>query len=323
MKRRLPSLSALRAFEAAARLGRMSAAADELAVTHGAISRQVRHLEDTLGVPLFTGSKARPTLTEAGRALLPGLTEAFDRMEAAVRSCVDSDDSTLDVSCLSTFLMRWLIPRLHRFNASNPDLDVRLRATDQTAPHERFDVLITVDEAPAAIKPTDKPTTTQPLFAEWLGLVAAPSLMVTSPPDAAVDVSSLPRLHTKTRRNAWAMWSALANQPLPESDRPVVEFEHYYYTLEAALAGLGVCVAPWHLVADDVRSGRLLAPCGFRLSGYAYVATWRRRSRNTDRFCAWLADEAKAIAPPPGAPPPSTRPPSQQLPNANDGHSVP
>lgn len=303
MKRRLPSLNALRAFEAAARLGRMSAAADELAVTHGAISRQIRQLEDTLGVPLFGGSKARPALTEAGQALLPGLTDAFDRMETAVRACVDSDGTTLDVSCLSTFLMRWLIPRLHRFNTANPGIDVRLRATDQTQANDRFDVLITVNDdastAPAAM--------TQPLFDEWLGLVVAPSLMTpsllaASSPGSALDLSSLPRLHTKTRRNAWAMWSALTNQPDAASDRPIIEFEHYYYTLEAALAGLGVCVSPWHLVADDVRSRRLLAPCGFRLSGYAYVATWRRRSRKTDRFCAWLADEAQAIATPPPQP---------------------
>ncbi len=303
MKRRLPSLNALRAFEAAARLGRMSAAADELAVTHGAVSRQIRQLEDTLGVPLFGGSKARPALTDAGRALLPGLTDAFDRMEAAVRACVDSDGTTLDVSCLSTFLMRWLIPRLHRFNTANPDIDVRLRATDQTQANDRFDVLITVNETPD----TAPAAMTQPLFDEWLGLVVAPSLLpqfqlAASPPGSALDLSSLPRLHTKTRRNAWAMWSALANQPAPASDRSIIEFEHYYYTLEAALAGLGACVSPWHLVADDVRSGRLLAPCGFHPSGYAYVAVWRRRSRKTDRFCAWLTAEAKAIAPPPQPP---------------------
>lgn len=304
MKRRLPSLNALRAFEAAARLGRMSAAADELAVTHGAISRQIRQLEDTLGVPLFGGSKARPVLTEAGQALLPGLTDAFDRMETAVRACVDSDGTTLDVSCLSTFLMRWLIPRLHRFNTANPDIDVRLRATDQSTPNDRFDILITVDETPEAT-PTDR---TQPLFAEWLGLVAAPSLLTAAPTGTVPDLSSLPRLHTKTRSNAWTMWAALTNQPPPAPDRSGIEFEHYYYTLEAALAGLGVCVAPWHLVADEVRGGRLLAPCGFHRSGYAYVAAWRRRSRKTDSFCAWLAQEAESIAPPADARAPSMAP---------------
>lgn len=314
MKRRLPSLNALRAFEAAARLGRMSAAADELAVTHGAVSRQIRHLEEVLGVPLFAGSKARPALTDAGRALLPGLTDAFDRMDAAVRACVDADGATLDVSCLSTFLMRWLIPRLHRFNAANPGVDVRLRAADQAVDidRERFDVIITVDESPSAATPP----ATLTLFAEMLGPVAAPALIPAPSPDGAADLRPLPILHTKTRRNAWAMWSAAANRPPPDPARISTEFEHYYYTLEAALAGLGVCVAPWHLVADDVRSGRLLAPCGFHASGYVYVAQWRRRNRKTERFCAWLAEEAAAIAAPPQAFPPLAFPPPADLPNS-------
>jgi LysR family glycine cleavage system transcriptional activator len=85
MKRRLPPLNALRAFEAAARLGRMTAAAEELSVTPGAISRQVRHLEDMLGVPLFEGAKNKPQLTPAGATLLPALTAALNQMEAAVR----------------------------------------------------------------------------------------------------------------------------------------------------------------------------------------------------------------------------------------------
>src|SRR5262249_29696517 len=119
MKRALP-LNALRAFEAAARHGRMTAAAAELHVTHGAVSRQVRHLEAVLGVRLFEGPKSRLTLTEAGRNLLPRLTAAFGEIEAAVDAVADRDEGPLDVSCTSTFAMRWLLPRLHRFNARHP-----------------------------------------------------------------------------------------------------------------------------------------------------------------------------------------------------------
>ena len=113
MKRRLPPLNALRAFEAAGRLGRMTAAADELAVTPGAISRQVRQLEDALGVALFEGTKHSPALTDAGRLLLPAISVALDQIETAVRAVADEPGSTLDVSCFSTFTMRWLIPRLY------------------------------------------------------------------------------------------------------------------------------------------------------------------------------------------------------------------
>lgn len=303
MKRHLPSLNALRAFEAAARLGRMSAAADELAVTHGAISRQVRHLEGILGVELFAGSKTKPVLTDAGRTLLPGLSTAFDQMEASVRATVAAEDAILDVSCLSTFLMRWLIPRLHRFNTQNPGIDVRLRAADRAVDldRERFDVIITVEDKIGTAAPPGQPppvaASILELFPERLGPVLAPALARPLSLAAPSDLLALPLLHTKTRTNAWAMWSVAAGLAEPDRTLPAIQFEHYYYTIEAAVAGLGVCVAPWHLVADEVRDGRLLAPFGFRPSGYRYVVKRRqRRSGKIDRFCAWLVDEAASMA---------------------------
>lgn len=120
MVRRLPSLNALRAFEAAGRHGRMSQAADELNVTHSAVSRQVQLLEEALGVSLFEGPRNALRLTEAGRTLVPGLTGAFDQIDTAVRLVADTEDGPLDVSCLGTFTMRWLIPRLHRFQVEYP-----------------------------------------------------------------------------------------------------------------------------------------------------------------------------------------------------------
>ena len=129
MKRRLPPLNALRAFEAAARLGRMTAAADELSVTPGAISRQVQLLEASLGQRLFEGSKNKPQRTQTGKTLLPALSNALDSMEAAVRAVSDHASGTLDVACFSTFTVKWLIPRLFDFNALYPDIEVRLRTT--------------------------------------------------------------------------------------------------------------------------------------------------------------------------------------------------
>src|SRR3989344_525766 len=130
MSHRLPPLSALRAFEAAARLGRMTAAAEELSVTPGAISRQVRQLEQHLGVALFDGSKARPTLTPAAHVLQPVLTTAFAHIADAVREVSDSRRGPLDVACFSTFTVKWLIPLLFDFQAQHPGIEVRLRTTD-------------------------------------------------------------------------------------------------------------------------------------------------------------------------------------------------
>lgn len=292
MKRRLPSLNALRAFEAAARLGRMTAAADELSVTPGAISRQVRQLETSLGLRLFEGSKNKPLLTQQGSALLSGLSAAFDQMESTLRAVTEQAQGTVDVCCLGSFSMRWLIPRLYRFNALHPGIEVRLSTSKaQTQPSdERYDVVIDVQEQ-AAQAPSRE------LFAEYLGPVLAPALAATLVLDSAEDLAGLALLRTKTRRNAWTMWCD--SQGMPTLEATGAEFEHYYFSLEAALGGLGVCVAPWHLVADEVRAGRLLAPFGFQRSGYRYVARSRPRHQHAESFCQWLMQQAEQMPLPP------------------------
>ncbi len=287
MKRSLPPLSALRAFEAAARHGRMTLAGDELSVTPGAISRQVRLLEENLGVALFEGPKSKPRLTDAGRALAPRLAEAFDAMEAATQAAQAAQAEVLDISCLSTFLMRWLIPRLHRFTAQHPEIDVRLSAADGPIDPDRarFDAVISV-EADALVS-----SRSVPLFPEWLGPVAAPALAQgVKTPD---DLARVPLLHTATRPDAWPAWATLTGWNITRFDGP--RYEHYYYTLEAASAGLGICLAPWHLVAADVASGRLIAPLGFTRSGYRYTLTlkWQPRAA-VEPFRVWLAAEAAA-----------------------------
>lgn len=304
MTQRLPPLSALRAFEAAARLGRMTAAADELSVTPGAISRQVRQLEQHLGVALFDGSKARPTLTAAAHVLQPVLTTAFARIADAVREVSDHSRGPLDVACFSTFTVKWLIPRLFDFQARHPGIEVRLRTTDAGTDADRLrcDLVITAEEATAAL---DDPGNEHRLFPEHLGLVLSPDLaqrvVLKQPADLADLALSALRLHTRTRRNAWAMWSAAAGATLPPASQAGPEFEHYYFTLEAAVRGLGMAVAPWHLVMDDVLAGRLVAPLGFVPSGYDYVA--RRRTSGPlprlDVFCAWLLAQAEANPVPP------------------------
>jgi LysR family glycine cleavage system transcriptional activator len=293
MKRRLPSLNALRAFEAAARLGRMTAAADELAVTPGAISRQVRQLEAVLGTPLFEGVKNNPQLTAAGATLLPALTAALNQMEAAVREVSADESRTLDVCCFSTFTLKWLIPRLYSFNARHPDIDVRLSSSESAdgqaagLDRDRYDLVITVDS-----RGSPPSATLLPLFVERLGPVMAPALAAEVNVREAADLAGLSLLHTKTRPAAWREWCEGQGVSFPLETSP--EFEHYYFTLEAAVAGLGIAVAPWHLVMDDIHAGRLVAPLGFQESDYQYVAR-RRGDANPrlDIFCDWLEQQAR------------------------------
>lgn len=255
--RHMPSLNALRAFEAAGRLGLMKLAAEELNVTHSAISRQIQHLEDVLGTPLFEGPKHAPKLTEAGRTLIPGLSAAFDQIDAAVRLVSDTQDGALDVSCLST--------------ADSP-VDFS---------RERFDVAIRVGTGPW---PADCEVI--PLFSERFGPVHAGNLTAD---DASV--MRLPRLSTQTRRSAWTDWTRLSG--IKAGTESGTEFEHFYFMLEAAVGGLGMCIAPWPLVADDIKAGRLIAPFGFSESGQNYVALRRhRRNKKASTFCDWLSTAA-------------------------------
>jgi LysR family transcriptional regulator, glycine cleavage system transcriptional activator len=306
MPRRLPSLNALRTFEATARLGRMTAAADELCVTHGAVSRQVRALQQELGVALFEGPKHALQLTAAGQTLLPSLTQAFDQIAAAVERLSHDKTKVLNVSCLSTFTMRWLIPRLHRFHDTHPGIDVRLSTTSHAVQieRERYDVVISVeDHRPGAAPVPSGRNSAMPLFDEWLGLVLSPNLVHqltrskgTQNPES---LRRCPRLQTRTRPQAWTDWAAACHAKLPAA--PQQEFAHYTYTLEAALGGLGLCIAPWHLVAADVASGRLIAPLGFVASGLHYSAQRRADHAPSALFCQWLQQEAqKMVAAPLG-----------------------
>jgi DNA-binding transcriptional LysR family regulator len=287
MARRIPSLNALRAFEAAGRHGRMTLAAAELNVTHSAVSRQVQHLEEVLGVPLFEGPKNRLRLTEAGTTLLAGLSGAFDQIDMSVRAVADTGDGPLDVSCPGTFTMRWLIPRLYRFQADYPDIDVRLTASSRPVDFSRdgFDVAIRVGTAPWPAG-----ADVIPLFPEQTGPVLSPALA----PAAGSVFAGMPQLHTRTRLRAWGDWLSRSGVVIGPGTR--VEYEHFYFMLEAANAGLGVCVAPWPYVNDDIRFGRLTAPFGFLDSGHEYVALRRsRRNRKSALFCEWLQREASAF----------------------------
>ncbi|NIX76154.1 LysR substrate-binding domain-containing protein [Microvirga terricola] len=295
-RRRLPSLNALVAFEASARLGRMTLAADELAVTHGAVSRHVRHLEEVLGIRLFEGPKNALRLTEAGQTLLSHLTTGLDRIEAGVRAVADEEEGALDVSCNGTFSMRWLIPRLYRFQELHPGIEVRLSASYAPVDfaRERYEVAIrSLDHA----SQPNAPVTV--LFAESVGPVLSPALAARLSLKRPKDLARAPLLHTITRRYAWEDWAARAAD-WQGAHLPGTEYEHFYYMLEAATGGLGICIAPWQLVIDDIRAGRLVAPFGFVPSGMDYIAARRpRRNRKAEVFCAWLAQEAERTPTPP------------------------
>ena len=290
--RRTHPLNALRAFEAAARLGRVSAAADELGVTHGAVSRQVRQLEQYLDVELFEGSRRRPVVTLAGTRLADRLTPLFQRLDDTLIDVVDQRHGPLDVACYSTFAVRWLIPRLHRFQKANQNIDVRLTTSEDriATGRVRHDMLIVALDPKSDLAEGDIQ-----LFEEVLGPVVAPKLVSARRKTTLAVLADLTLLETRTRRNAWPIWAKAQSQVRPERPSRTAEFDHYSLAIEAASSGLGVCIVPLHLVADEVRSGRLVAPLGFSESGYRYVMRARTpTSDKVERFLTWIRAEILA-----------------------------
>lgn len=292
MKRGTLPLNALRAFEATVRHGQMKRAADELGVTYGAISRQVRGLEGVLGVRLFDGPRNKLVPTKAALDLQPALQTSFEGIERALDQIMNPARRVLDVSCLSTFSMRWLIPRLFDFQERHPDMEVRLTADDGPVDFNRqqHDLAIRVGAGPwddaQAIA----------LFEDCVGPVVSPDLLKGDDIRSLTDLSKFPPLHTKTRRSAWRDWCAKRDMTVPDGGR---EFEHFYFLLEAATAGLGIAIAPEVLVSDDLKAGRLVAPFGFEASGQTYVCLHPEQPRkDIIVFMDWLSDCANNPAPP-------------------------
>lgn len=283
-------LNALRAFEAAARLGSMSAAADELGVTHGAVSRHVKALEAKFGHPLLDRLPRSVMATRAGAALASELTEAFERMRLAVARI---QPGPLTLSCSATVMMRWLIPRLERFKRAQPSIELRLNISHS-------DVDFIRDEISLAIRNSmyRAPTTAvaETLVREEIGPICHPDYAAALDPKGPEDLLRARILASATRPRAWAEWTAAVGRP----DLAIAHHEiygHFYLVIQAAACGLGFALAPRMLVEDEIRSGHLVAPLGF-VPGPHQVQLWiadHLRTRPDLRATvAWLRAELLA-----------------------------
>lgn len=262
---RLPSLNGLRCFAVAAEFESFSRAADHLHLTHGAISRAIRLLEEDLGVALFERRSRRVFLTDAGRKLALAVQEGFATIQKACRDLRDrTANRPLTVSCEPTLLMRWLIPRLPGFQAAKPQIPVHLVAGGGPVELGRGIDL--------AIRRNDFAWPThyhaRPLFEEQTGPVCrADRLDQFVAIDGQLKADAL-RLHSRTRPDAWINWLSLSGHD-PHAG-PAQIFEHFYFSLQAAAAGIGIAIGPKRLVEDDIASGILTAPFGFIADGSSY-----------------------------------------------------
>ena len=294
--RDLPPLSALRAFEAAARNLSFRKAAEELGLTQSAISHQVAGLERHFGTSLFDRAGRRIALTPAGRLLFPRIRDGFDRFARGaelLRRSRMSDD--LRVQVYVTVAVRWLIPRLHRFQAANPNVVVRINTS---VLDWEFDSEIADLGLICTIEP-DRPGLIYDLLFEALlfpvctPAVAQGGLGLRQP----VDLVNHALLQVYTTALDWQIWLDAAGVPNLKG-RAASQFDSYLLAIEAALDGQGVALAPHFMVSEDLKSGRLVRPFPIEVRQparwYLVCPAERRSERAIEAFRIWLRNEVVA-----------------------------
>jgi LysR family glycine cleavage system transcriptional activator len=256
MLRRLPPLNALRAFEAAARHESLTRAAEELCVTQGAVSHQVKALEVELGIKLFNRERQRLVITEAGREYLIVLRDALDRIAVGTERLLQRQSSgVLTVSTSPDFAAKWLVNRLGRFAEEHPSIDLRVSATLHHVDFAREDVDLAVRHGDGNWPGLDVAR----LSAEQLFPVCSPKLLagrnrLTRP----ADVLKFPLIHVDDRKD-WARWlEAVGVDGAELSHGPVLN--RASMVIDAAIDGQGIALARTTLAASDLISGRLVRP---------------------------------------------------------------
>lgn len=291
MRRRLP-LSALRAFEAAARHGSFKHAARELAVTPTAVSHQIRALEDLTSVPLFGRRARKVSLTEAGAQLYPVLRGGFDAFEAALeRLARTRRRAHVTISATSAFTAKWLVPRVAGFHRLHPDIDLQLHASDEPVDlaGSGVDIAIRYGRGPYP------GLVAEPMFTDWFAPVANPSLGIATPAD--LDKASL--VHFEWRRPlptnpTWQAWFAQAGRPAIESAAQL-RFSDEGHAIQATVAGQGVALLSLALVREELSAGHLVQPFGPSIAGHTYHLVMPEdgtRDPAAAAVAAWLRAEA-------------------------------
>lgn len=260
MTPRLPPLNAVRAFAVAARHQSFTLAAAELFVTHGAISRQVKGLEEFLGVALFERRVRQVSLTPEGQRFFAEVAPALAQIGSAARALMQQQDvpaRTVTIDVRPSFAVRWVIPRLPDFVARFPGIEPQV-LTSMVAPdqaNEHFDVAIRRGRTtgwPAAVA-------VQPFLQDEALIVGTPALLASTPVAEPRALAAHTLLWSRSRPDDWDHWKRQAGVPrLRPASR--LQFDHLHFVVQAALDGLGCALVPRSLVAHDLAAGRLVCP---------------------------------------------------------------
>ncbi|NHQ87280.1 LysR family transcriptional regulator [Iodobacter sp. HSC-16F04] len=286
MSVRIPSLNALRVFEAAARHLSLIRASEELFVTQGAVSRQIKQLEESLGLLLFERRNRAIFLTREGELLKNTCQEMLAQLTLTLQKLKGNPyDRPLVVSCEPTIAMRWLIPRLSDFYARYPAIQLHLFTAGGVVDFQGGHIDL-------AIRRNDfnwgKDCYPEEIGQEKVGPVCVPEQLQ----DGQIHLEQSRLLHTRTRPDAWARWGELAQQGVTSHQNSY--FEHFYLSLQAATAGLGVAIASAYMIEEELKNGRLIAPYGLLPDGSSYVVLSAEPFAQDERrlvFLNWLRQE--------------------------------
>jgi len=300
---RLPSLLSLRAFEAAARLGSFKEAANELAVTPGAVSQQIKSLEADLQVPLFVRKTRAIHLTPEGQRLQPTISEAFLRIRQSVDDVRPRKIPKLRISSSNALISKWLLPRLHKFTKSHPEMQVHIESEHHLDPGGHVPPEIEIRYAKA---PPDK-RFAQLLHRELMLPVASPSFLETSGIRFATDIRSTQLLYDTTPMlegslSSWDLWSKNAGLANRFDPNRAIRFERPPggQIVDATIAGAGIALCGSLLVYSALANGQLVCPFGPAVeTGYSYFICCypgREREDHIHEFMSWACEEAAVLS---------------------------
>lgn len=297
MKRgQIPSIGELMSFASAAQHGSFTRAADELSLTQGAVSRQIRMLESRLGVTLFDRVRQRVVLTDPGRLYLSHVEKALNDLATATRQVATFSGSRIfNLAVLPTLATRWLIPRLPDFHRDHPDVTMTLTTRQQPVDFaiEPFDAAISYGSVnwPGTI--------VHHLMDVDVVPVCSPSLHATRPIRIPADIANYPVLHQLSRPTRWAEWMAEAGVKL---DGPLRgdSYQQFSMIAQAAVAGLGVALLPVFMLEEELASRKLEIVSeqflAIKTSYYLIVPETRASSPAVKLFTDWLLRQPRATA---------------------------
>lgn len=296
--RRLPPLNSLRAFEAAARHQSLSRAAEELAVTHGAISRQVAKLEEFLDAKLFERKHQQVLLTKKGAAYAGRLQSLFDQIQQATLDNFDArpDRNLLRIAVLPTFAMRLLVPRLARFKQKFPDLKLQVDTYPSLGPS---DPDVEADIAVWLGRGGWPNLVSEHLFDEELVPVGSPALIAGHPIRSSEDVQNFLLLHAQRRPDDWKTWLEAAGVTKIDPQNGL-RLEYSGLVYQGAIDGLGLAMAQTTFIQDDIVQKRLVKVHDKSLkTGRAYFFVYSPASAlqpKVTNFTEWLKGEVVQMA---------------------------